>query len=121
MSDELTELKARHARLTLLYQISNVIHSTLDPQEELRLILDEAVRLMRASSGSCVLINPTTGFLEIHAAQGLPGNAIELKLRVGEGITGWVARTGKAARVGDVTRDPRYVMLRTEVRSELAV
>ena len=44
-----------------------------------------------------------------------------LKLRVGEGITGWVARTGKPANVGDVAKDPRYIMLRPEVASELAV
>ena len=76
---------------------------------------------MRAASGSIALINPTNGLLEIHAAEGLPANAAELKLRVGEGITGWVARTGQPARVGNVARDPRYVMLRPEVRSELAV
>jgi len=44
-----------------------------------------------------------------------------LKLYVGEGITGWVARTGKPARVGDVTQDKRYVSIRRDVRSELAV
>lgn len=121
MSDELEQLKARYNRLSLLYQVSNVIHSTLEPQEALQLILDEALRLMRASSGSCVLINPTTAFLEIHAAKGLPPDAASLKLRVGEGITGWVARTGKPARVGDVRRDPRYILLRPEIRSELAV
>jgi signal transduction histidine kinase len=121
VSDELTELKARYDRLNLLYQAGNAIHATLDPQEALRLILSQAVRQMRASSGSVVLINPTTGFLEILAAEGLPANAAELKLRVGEGITGWVARTGQPARVGDVAKDPRYVLLRQEVRSELAV
>ena len=121
MSDELTELKARYERLNLLYQASNAIHATLDHQEALQLILNQAVRQMRASSGSVVLINPTNGFLEILAAEGLPANAAELKLRVGEGITGWVARTGKPARVGDVTKDSRYVMLRREVCSELAV
>ncbi|MGH7967500.1 MAG: GAF domain-containing protein, partial [Limisphaerales bacterium] len=121
MSDELNELKARYERLHLLYQVGNVIHSTLDPQEALQLILKEAVRLMRASSGSAVLINPNDGFLEIHASHGLPSKAANLKLRVGEGITGWVARTGKPARVGDVTKDPRYVMLRREIYSELAV
>ena len=121
MSDELTDLKARFDRLNLLCQVSNVIHSTLDPQQALQLILDQAVRLMRASSGSAVLINPTNDSLEIHAATGLPANAADLKLRMGEGITGWVARTGKPARVGDVTKDARYVMLRREVRSELAV
>ena len=42
-------------------------------------------------------------------------------MRVGQGITGWVARHGKPARVGDVRHDPRYISLRPEVRSELAV
>ncbi len=112
---------SRYERLQLLYQVSNVIHSTLEPQEALQLIVSEAVRLMRASSGSVVLINPTSGFLEIHASQNLPAAATRLKLRVGEGITGWVARTGKPARIGDATQDPRYVMARRGVRSELAV
>ncbi|MGD0206358.1 MAG: GAF domain-containing protein [Verrucomicrobiota bacterium] len=121
MSDEHSRRMSRYERLQLLYQVSNVIHSTLEPQEALQLIVSEAVRLMHASSGSVVLINPTSGFLEIHASQNLPSAATRLKLRVGEGITGWVARTGKPARVGDVTQDPRYVMARRSVRSELAV
>ena len=120
-SSELEQLKGRYERLSLLYHVGNVIHSTLDPQEALQLIVNEAVRVMRASSGSVVLINPTTSFLEIQASRGLPPNAAELKLRVGEGITGWVARVGQPARVGDVARDPRYIMLQRGVRSELAV
>jgi len=121
VSEELAKLKLRHERLELLYQVSNVIHSTLDAQEALQLIVSEAVRLMQAGSGSVVLINPTSGFLEIHAAQNLPGAARRLKLRVGEGITGWVARNGQSARVGNVTQDPRYVAARRGVKSELAV
>jgi len=117
----LEKLKSSHERLRLLYQVSNVIHSTLDSQEALQLIVSEAVRVMRASSGSLVLINPTTSFLEIHAAQNLSAGARKLKLRVGEGITGWVAQTGESARVGDVTQDRRYVSVRRDVRSELAV
>ena len=119
--DELAELRARCERLSLLNQVGSVIHSTLDPQEALQLILKEAVRLMRASSGSMVLLNPTNGLLEIHASHGLPAQAAELKLPMEAGLTGWVARTGKGVRVGDVTRDRRYVMVRPEVRSELVV
>ena len=121
MSDELKELQARYDRLELLYHVGNVIHSTLDPQEALQLILAEAVRLMHASSGSVVLVNPTTAFLDIQVSLGLPASAAALKLRVGEGITGWVARTGKPARIGDVSGDVRYIMLHKNVRSELAV
>ena len=121
MSDELAALQARYDRLNSLYQVGNIIHSTLEPQEALQLILNEAVRLMRASSGSVVLFNPTTGFLEILASEGLPPKSSEIQLRLGQGITGWVVRTGRPARVGDVACDERYVMLRPEVRSELAV
>ncbi len=121
MSEQLEKLERSHERLRLLYQVGSVIHSTLDSQEALQLIVSEAVRVMRASSGSLVLINPTSNFLEIHAAQNLSASARKLKLRVGEGVTGWVAQTGKPARVGDVTQDKRYVSIRRDVRSELAV
>ena len=121
MNDELSKLALRYEHLNLLYQVSNVIHSTLEPQEALQLIVSEAVRITRASSGSVVLINPTSGFLEIHASQGLPSSASRLQLRIGEGVTGRVARTGKPARVGDVTQDAHYVAARRGVRSELAV
>src|SRR5258706_128620 len=121
VSDSLTELQQKYERLSLLYHVGNVIHSTLDPQQALQLILREAVRLMRATSGSAVLINPTNGFLEIQASQGLPANVAQLKLKVGEGITGWVARYGKPARVGSVKKDPRYVMVERKICSELAV
>jgi signal transduction histidine kinase len=121
VTDDVAKLKAAYERLKLLYQVSNVIHSTLDPQKALQLILQEVVRVMRASSGSVVLINPNIGCLEIHAAVGLPADAPGVKLRLGQGITGWVARSGKPARVGDVRKDPRYVMLHTDIRSEMAV
>ena len=121
MSDDLVELRARYDRLHLLHEVDKVIHSTLDPQEALRLILEQAVMVMRAASGSVALINPNTGFLEIQASKGLPANASALKLRVGEGITGWVAVKGEPVRSGDVTQDPRYVKARDNVISELAV
>jgi signal transduction histidine kinase len=121
VKEELARLKLTTERLSLLYQVSNVIHSTLDSQEALQLIVSEAVRVMRASSGSLALINPTSNFLEIHAAQNLSSAARKLRLRVGEGVTGWVAQTGRPVRVGDVTQDSRYVSIRRDVRSELAV
>jgi GAF domain-containing protein len=82
VNDELSKQMSHYERLNLLYQVSNVIHSTLEPQDALQLIVNEAVRLMRASSGSVVLINPTTGFLEIHASANLRASAMSSKTRV---------------------------------------
>ena len=103
-----------------LYLVSKVIHSTLDQQEALELIVREAVRLVDATSGSVVLINPIDGFLEIQASHGLP-EGTKLKLRVGEGITGWVAQQGKSAIVLNVREDQRYVPAHEHTQSELAV
>jgi signal transduction histidine kinase len=115
------QLLTRLERVEALYRVSQVIHLTLDLKESLQRIVEEAVRLMRASSGSVVMLNPTTGFLDIEASAGLPAGAEKMKLRVGEGLTGWVAQHGRTARVGDVATDPRYFALRSDVRSELAV
>ncbi len=121
MSKDWEDLNRRYERLNLLYQVSKVIHSTLEPQEAFRLLVKEAVRITRATSGSLVLVNPTTGFLEIQASQGLPHRAGDVRFKLGEGITGWVARNGQPLLVGDVQKDPRYIMLRQNVCSELAV
>jgi len=121
MNDELSELRLQVERLSLLHQVSNVIHSTLDSREALGLLLREAVSLTRATSGSVVLLNPTTGLMEIEASHGLPADAAGLRFRIGMGLTGWVARTGQPVRVGDVGRDPRYLRVDSRARSELAV
>ncbi|MFN0068149.1 MAG: GAF domain-containing protein, partial [Limisphaerales bacterium] len=118
---EARALRERCRRLELLAQVGATIHSTLEPAEALRLIVREAVRLTRAGSGSVALVNPNTGLLEIEAASGLPPEAAGFRVRLGEGITGWVAKHGRPARVGDVRRDRRYRMLRPDVASELAV
>lgn len=120
-ADELPQLRRRLERLEAMHQFSQLLHSTLDLRESLQLLMREAVRLVRANSGSVCLVNPTTGFLELEAAHGLPTGARSLRLRLGEGITGWVAQFGKPARVGDVAADKRYFALRPGVRSELAV
>ena len=50
-----------------------------------------------------------------------PGLAENLKVPIGQGITGTAARTGRAVLVGDVSQDPRYINAIESVRSELAV
>ncbi len=108
----------RHERL---YRVARAIHSTLEPADALQLVMREVVDLLDATSGSLVLVNPTTGLLDIEASEGLPVDGAALKLRLDEGITGWVARTGEPARVDDVSADKRYVTVRTGIQSEMAV
>jgi len=50
-----------------------------------------------------------------------PGLAENLRVPIGQGITGTVAATGHPVRVSDVAQDPRYINAIDSVRSELAV
>ncbi len=47
--------------------------------------------------------------------------AENLRIPLGQGITGTAAATGRSVRVGDTTKDPRYINAIESVRSELAV
>ncbi|HTQ95903.1 MAG TPA: GAF domain-containing protein, partial [Candidatus Acidoferrum sp.] len=50
-----------------------------------------------------------------------PGLAENLKIPIGQGITGTAARLGVPVRVSDVSQDARYINAIDSVRSELAV
>jgi sigma-B regulation protein RsbU (phosphoserine phosphatase) len=50
-----------------------------------------------------------------------PGPAENLRVPIGQGITGTAAATGHPVRVSDVSQDPRYINAIDSVRSELAV
>ena len=110
--------KLRHYEV--LARVSKVINSSLEPERVLDLVLREAVALMHATSGSVVLVDPHTQLLEIEVALGLSPDVRQLKLAIGQGVTGWVAKTGQPLRVPDVRADGRYVSVRPDVRSELA-
>ena len=47
--------------------------------------------------------------------------ADNLRVPIGQGITGTAAATGHSVRVSDVSKDPRYINAIESVRSELAV
>ena len=42
-------------------------------------------------------------------------------IRIGQGIVGWVAQTGKSVRLGDVRKDSRYFQIREAICSEMCV
>ena len=113
--------KFQPEQLERLYEVARTIHASLEPAEALQWMVRESVKLVGASSGSLVLVNPNSGLLEIETAVGLPEDGSNLALCLGEGITGWVVQHGVLLRVGDVTIDDRYVAARPNVRSELAV
>ena len=122
MSRSVHQLLSRLERLEVLYKISNIVNTTLEPAEVLRLLMEEVVRITRATSGSIAMVDHRKGVLNIETAIGIhPKLWKGLKLQIGVGVTGYCAYTGKPIRVDDVERNPHYVRLKAEIRSEMAL
>lgn len=84
--------------------------------------LSEVLRFFpHASGGSICLLDPDTRCLEIVAAAHLPDSGRDLVLKLGEGLAGWVALQGKPLLLPEVRNDSRYVAVRPEVRTAMAV
>ena len=57
--------------------------------------------------------------LVLNAFRGKPTQ--HTKIRVGEGVCGWTAKSGETTVVPDVSQDKRYLMCFPETRSEIVV
>ena len=117
-----TRLDKKAKKLEAIFEISRALNEQRAPSTLFQLIVDRATGLMGATSGSMILVDRTTGVLRIEAERGLGSEVKErMLLRLGEGITGTVARDGEPILAPDVRLEPRYVEANPDVRSEMAV
>lgn len=120
-AEMVASLDRKARKLTAIFEISKALNEQRDPSVLFQLITDRATELMGASSGSVILVDRESGRLRIEAERGLGPEVKEtILLKVGEGITGWVAREGEPVLVPDVREDPRYVEANPKVQSEMA-
>ncbi len=112
----------RRVDVASLAPISEAMGADKSPKEVLQLILKAAFSITRASSASLMLVNEDSNTLTVEVAEGFKGKRIfSTRLTIGQGVTGWVAETGVPLRLGNVRKDPRYVRVQQNLRSELAV
>lgn len=117
-----SRLERKAKKIAAILEISRALNEEHHPTVLFQLIVDRATELMGASSGSVILVDPKSGILRIEAERGLGEDVKEtVRLSLGEGITGWVAKEGQAVLVPDVNKDPRYVIANPQVQSEMAV
>jgi Nif-specific regulatory protein len=83
-----------------------VLDRQVDLDELLKLIVDEVTRRLGADRGTLYLVDHARGELVSRVAH-LPEIA-EIRLRLGEGVAGWVARSSQVLNMRRGTRDPRF-------------
>jgi phosphoserine phosphatase RsbU/P len=122
-STELTSLPEIPAEtLAVLSEISHEINASLNLDEVLASAAAQIRKLIDYEIFAVLLPVESTNDLYVRFAIGHRAEVVERwRIPIGDGIIGAAAATGEAIRVGDVTKDPRYLAAAEEVRSELAV
>jgi phosphoserine phosphatase RsbU/P len=108
--------------LATLAEIGNEVNASLNLDEVLAKTAALIKKHIDYELFGVLLMDGDGAYLTHRFAIGYPpGLAENLRIPIGQGITGTAARTGHPVRVSDVSQDPRYINAIDSVRSELAV
>lgn len=104
-----------------LAEIGREMGQLLDLDALLERIAQLATRVVDYRTFGILLLNEATSELEIQTAVQY-GSKVELpRVRMGEGLVGYAALHREAVLAPDVSKDPRYIKVVDDVRSELVV
>lgn len=99
----------RYLELSTFTEIGKALTSSLDLKEILNVVMEKISRLLQPKNWSLLLLDEDTNELRFEIAVGEGADKIkDLRLKVGEGIAGWVASEKTSLLVPDVNKDPRF-------------
>ncbi len=102
--------KSSQKRYELLMKIGRELALTTRLKPLLKKVVDTVVVLTGAEAASLLLLDEEKNELYFEVALGEKGELLkEVRLKVGEGIAGWVAANGLPYITDDVEKDPRFL------------
>ncbi|HMK28596.1 MAG TPA: GAF domain-containing SpoIIE family protein phosphatase [Terriglobales bacterium] len=117
-----TRVSRQAKTLQLLNEISREITSILNVDELLKRIAEDLSRIIDYQMFSILLLDDAGKKLEHRFSIRFKENInIKKQIPFGQGIVGYAAEYREPVLVPDVTKDPRYINVNPETRSELAV
>jgi signal transduction histidine kinase len=99
-------LRAEEKKLALVQEIGQALSSALDLDRLLALIMEKITILMEADRSTLYLFSDDGRELWSKVVQG--GEVLEIRLKTGEGIAGWVAASGEIVNIPDAYNDKRF-------------
>ena len=118
-------LAAQNARLLALYQVGQLLNSTLDVHDILDRLTFEAMQVTRAECGQVLLVSQDNRTFERHSLRGFSEKEAEnleaTTLPLNRGINGRAYLTRHAVRVDNVRLETDYVGTVARTRAELAI
>jgi GAF domain-containing protein/CheY-like chemotaxis protein len=102
-------MRQRAEELGTINEIAQTITSSLNLDEVIRSVMKGINRILRVETGSLLLIDEKTNELAFKITlQGDTEKLASYRLKMGQGIAGWVAEQGEPLLVSDVRLDPRH-------------
>jgi diguanylate cyclase (GGDEF)-like protein len=115
------------AEVSVFHELGKALTSSLQLDQVLRTIMEKINEVLRPDTWSLLLMDTEKQELYFQIATGKGADRLkDVRIKVGQGLAGWVAEAGKAVVVPDTSQDSRFfaqVDSRTkmETRSIVAV
>jgi diguanylate cyclase (GGDEF)-like protein len=113
--------------LEIFHGVAKALTSSLDLDSILQTIMEKMAEYFQPDTWSLLMVDEDKNELYFAIAVGTAAEALKnVRLKVGEGIAGWVAKNGERLIVPDVMTDPRFAkrideMTKWETRSIICV
>src|SRR5271165_1703832 len=113
--------------VTVFHELGKALTSSLQLDQVLRTIMEKINEVLRPDTWSLLLMDLDRNELYFQIATGKGSDALkDVRIKVGQGLAGWVAQSGEAVVVPDTTKDSRFFAevdekTRMETRSIVAV
>jgi len=95
-----------HKQLQAIMEIAWAVSSTLHVDLLLPRIIQKVSEIIKAERSTFFVVERAKNELWSKVVQG--GQPEEIRLRIGEGVAGWVAQTGQVLNLADPYSDPRF-------------
>jgi diguanylate cyclase (GGDEF)-like protein len=121
------ELSRQSQELTIFHDVAKALTSSLELDSILQTIMDKMAEYFRPETWSLLMLDHEKNELYFAIAVGTASESLSnVRLKVGEGIAGYVAKHGEKLIVPDVAADPRFAkrideMTKLETHSVICV
>jgi diguanylate cyclase (GGDEF)-like protein len=97
------------SEVAVFHELGKALTSSLQLDQVLRTIMEKIEEVLRPDTWSLLLVDEAKQELYFEIATGKGAAALkDVRIKIGQGIAGWVAQTGQPVVVPDVSKDTRF-------------
>src|ERR1700752_4254468 len=95
--------------VAVFHELGKALTSSLQLDQVLRTIMEKINEVLQPDTWSLLLMDTAKNELFFQIATGKGSDALkDVRIKVGQGLAGWVAQSGQAVVVPDATKDERF-------------